>query len=235
VSSARRPGDANGPAGPADAYLGERLSMVTEQLVRRGITDARVIEAMSQAPRHLFVDREYLEHAYEDRPLPIGFGQTISQPYMVARATELAVPEAQDRALEIGVGCGYQAAVLGLLCRHVFAVDIVSELVDKARAHLTEARLDNVEVASFDGSSGWPEHAPYDIIIVSAAVTRIPTLLLDELAEGGRLVVPLGSVHEQVLTRVRRRGDDFETLQDVPCRYVNLIGRYGVGRDKPQA
>jgi protein-L-isoaspartate(D-aspartate) O-methyltransferase len=235
VSSSRRPGDPPGPAGRVDAYLGERVSMVTEQLVRRGITDARVIEAMSQAPRHLFVDRELLDQAYDDRPLPIGFGQTISQPYMVARATELAVPEARDRALEIGSGCGYQSAVLGLLCRQVFAVDIVPELVDKARAHMAEAGVANVEVAAFDGSNGWPEHAPYDVIIVSAAAAQIPTLLLDELADGGRLVVPLGSPNEQVLTCVRRRGDDFETLQDVPCRYVNLIGRYGVGRDKPQA
>lgn len=235
MSVPRRPGDPPGPAGLVDPYLGERLSMVNEQLVRRGITDARVLEAMSQAPRNLFVDREYLEHAYEDRPLPIGHGQTISQPYMVARATELAVPESNDRALEIGLGCGYQAAVLGLLCRQVFAVDIVPELVAKARSHLVEAGRTNVEVAAFDGSSGWPEHAPYDIIIVSAAAAEIPALLLDELAEGGRLVVPLGSPGEQVLTRVRRKGDDFETLQDVPCRYVNLIGRYGVGRDKPQA
>ena len=235
MSSARRPGHSSGPAGPEDTYLGERLSMVANQLVRRGITDARVIEAMSQAPRHLFVDREYLPQAYDDGPLPIGHGQTISQPYMVARATELAVPEAGERALEIGAGCGYQAAVLGLLCKQVFAVDIVPELVDKARVHLAEAGLSNVEVAAFDGSSGWPEHAPYDIIIVSAAAAQIPALLLDELAEGGRLVVPVGAAREQVLTRVRRRGDDFETLQDVPCRYVNLIGRYGVGRDKPQA
>ena len=209
--------------------------MVAEQLVRRGITDARVLEAMGRTARHLFVDRDQVDHAYEDRPLPIGFAQTISQPYMVARATELAGPDAGDVALEIGAGCGYQAAVLALLCGQVFAVDIVPELVDKAHAHLAEAGCRNVTLAAFDGTCGWPEHAPYDIIIVSAATPQIPVLLLHELRDGGRLVAPVGGLDEQVLTRVRRRGDNFETLPDVPCRYVNLVGRYGVGHDKPQA
>jgi protein-L-isoaspartate(D-aspartate) O-methyltransferase len=209
--------------------------MVAEQLVRRGIADPRVLEAMSLAARHLFVDREQVDYAYDDRPLPIGFGQTISQPYMVARATELALPEAGDIALEIGVGSGYQTAVLALLCAQVFAVDIVAELVDKARLHLVDAGCQNVTLAAFDGSCGWPEHAPYDIIIVSAATPQVPVLLLHELRDGGRLVAPVGGFDEQVLTRVRRRGDEFETLRDVPCRYVNLTGRYGVGRDNPQA
>jgi protein-L-isoaspartate(D-aspartate) O-methyltransferase len=209
--------------------------MVAEQLVGRGITDPRVLEAMSLAPRHLFIDREQVDYAYDDRPLPIGFGQTISQPYMVARATELAVPEASDVALEIGVGSGYQTAVLALLCAQVFAVDIVTALVDKARLHLGEAGCQNVTLAASDGSCGWPEHAPYDIIIISAATPQVPVLLLHELRDGGRLVAPVGGFDEQVLTRVRRRGDEFETLRDVPCRYVNLIGRYGVGRDNPQA
>jgi protein-L-isoaspartate(D-aspartate) O-methyltransferase len=209
--------------------------MVAEQLVSRGIADPRVLEVMGRTPRHLFVDRNQVDNAYDDRPLPIGFGQTISQPYMVARATELAAPDAGDVVLEIGVGSGYQAAVLALLCAQVFAVDIVPELVDKARAHLAEAGCRNVTVAALDGSCGWPEHAPYDIIIVSAATPQVPVLLLHELRDGGRLVAPVGGFDQQVLTRVQRRGDDFETLHDVPCRYVNLTGRYGVGRDKPQA
>jgi len=149
--------------------------------------------------------------------------------------TELAVPEASDVALEIGVGSGYQTAVLALLCAQVFAVDIVTALVDKARLHLGEAGCQNVTLAASDGSCGWPEHAPYDIIIISAATPQVPVLLLHELRDGGRLVAPVGGFDEQVLTRVRRRGDEFETLRDVPCRYVNLIGRYGVGRDNPQA
>ena len=209
--------------------------MVAEQLLPRGINDPRVLEAMSRVPRHLFVDREQMDHAYDDRPLPIGFGQTISQPYMVARATELAVPDAGDIALEIGVGSGYQTAVLALLCAQVFAVDILPGLVDKARAHLAEAGCQNVTLAVSDGSCGWPDHAPYDIIIISAATPQIPALLLDELRDGGRVVAPVGGFDEQVLTRVRRRGEEFETMQDVPCRYVNLIGRYGVGRDNPRA
>jgi protein-L-isoaspartate(D-aspartate) O-methyltransferase len=209
--------------------------MVAEQLIRRGITDARVLEAMNLAARHLFVEREQVDYAYDDRPLPIGFGQTISQPYMVARATELAAPQEGDIALEIGVGSGYQTAVLALLCARVFAVDIVPELVDRARLHLADAGCQNVSLAAFDGSCGWPEHAPYDVIIVSAATPQVPVLLLHELRDGGRLVAPVGGFDQQVLTRVQRRGDGFETLQDVPCRYVNLIGRYGVGRDNPRA
>ena len=209
--------------------------MVAEQLIRRGITDARVLEAMNLAARHLFVEREQVDYAYDDRPLPIGFGQTISQPYMVARATELAAPQEGDIALEIGVGSGYQTAVLALLCARVFAVDIVPELVEKARLHLADAGCQNVSLAASDGSCGWPEHAPYDVIIVSAATPQVPVLLLHELRDGGRLVAPVGGFDQQVLTRVQRRGDGFETLQDVPCRYVNLIGRYGVGRDNPRA
>jgi protein-L-isoaspartate(D-aspartate) O-methyltransferase len=209
--------------------------MVAEQLLPRGISDPRVLEAMSRVPRHLFVGREQADHAYDDHPLPIGFGQTISQPYMVARATEVALPEEGDVALEIGVGSGYQTAVLSLLCAQVFAVDIVPALVDNARARLADAGCRNVTLAASDGSCGWPEHAPYDIIIVSAATPQVPVLLLDELRDGGRLVAPVGGFDQQVLTRVRRTGDAFETLDDVACRYVNLIGRYGVGRDKPQA
>jgi protein-L-isoaspartate(D-aspartate) O-methyltransferase len=209
--------------------------MVAEQLLPRGISDPRVLEAMSRVPRHLFVGREQADHAYDDHPLPIGFGQTISQPYMVARATEVALPEEGDVALEIGVGSGYQTAVLSLLCAQVFAVDIVPALVDNARARLADAGCRNVTLAASDGSCGWPEHAPYDIIIVSAATPQVPVLLLDELRDGGRLVAPVGGFDQQVLTRVRRTGDTFETLDDVACRYVNLTGRYGVGRDKPQA
>ena len=209
--------------------------MVSEQLVPRGIADPRVLEAMSRVPRHLFVDREQLDLAYEDRPLPIGFGQTISQPYMVARATELAVPEEKDRVLEIGVGCGYQTAVLAVLCAQVYAVDIVPNLVDKARMHLAAAGCSNVTLAAFDGSAGWPEHAPYDIIVVSAATPQIPAMLLNELADGGRLIAPVGGFDAQVLTCVRRQGDQFQSQHDVSCRYVSLTGRYGVGREKPRA
>jgi len=209
--------------------------MVAEQLARRGISDPRVLEAMRIVPRHLFVDPSLAGHAYEDRPLAIGHGQTISQPYMVARATELAAPRPTDRALEVGGGSGYQAAVLGELAAEVFAVEIVPELAARARQALAETGYRNVTVDSFDGSGGWPAHAPYDVIIVSAGAPRIPALLVSELADGGRLVIPVGGPEEQELAVVRREGDHYVTAYDTRCRYVDLLGRYGVGGGQPAA
>jgi protein-L-isoaspartate(D-aspartate) O-methyltransferase len=209
--------------------------MVDEQIVARGISDRRVIGAMAEVPRHRFVDNHLQPLAYDDRPLPIGFSQTISQPFMVARATELLAPAPGDRALEIGAGCGYQAAVLSRLCAEVYAVEIVSELASRARLVLRTLGYDNVTLDSFDGSGGWPAHAPYDVILVSAGAPRIPALLLDQLADGGRLVLPVGVGDTQVLTRVRRRGSNYERVEDTRCRYVDLVGRYGVGSPVPQA
>jgi protein-L-isoaspartate(D-aspartate) O-methyltransferase len=218
-----------------EAYSQLRRSMVLEQLVRRGIRDPRVLEAMSIVPRHRFVDAALAAHAYEDRPLGIGHGQTISQPYMVARATELAAPRATDRALEVGAGSGYQAAVLGQLAAQVFAVEIVPELAARARQVLEDVGYDKITVDSFDGSGGWPEHAPYDVIIVSAGAPRIPALLVSELADGGRLVIPVGGPDEQELAVVRREGDHYVTAYDTRCRYVDLQGRFGVGGGVPVA
>ncbi len=209
--------------------------MVNDQLVQRGIEENRVLGAMIELPRHRFVDPELQSLAYEDRPLPIGFGQTISQPYMVARATELADPRPGDRALEIGAGCGYQAAVLAALCDRVYAVEIVPELADKATATLAALGIGRVTIGCFDGSAGWAAHAPYDVIVVSAGVPRIPALLLDQLADGGRLVAPTGPMEMQVLTRVKRAGDTYDTVEDTRCRYVDLVGRYGVGAEPPRA
>jgi protein-L-isoaspartate(D-aspartate) O-methyltransferase len=209
--------------------------MVAQQIAGRGIEDPRVLEALAEVPRHRFVDRQFEALAYEDRPLPIGYGQTISQPFMVARATELAGPRAGDRALEIGAGCGYQAAVLSRLCAAVFAVEIVDALAARATDINHQLGYDNVTVASFDGSGGWPVHAPYDVIVVSAGAPRIPPLLVDQLADGGRLVVPVGELDQQVLTCVRRQGARYEVEKDTRCRYVDLIGRYGVGATVPQA
>jgi protein-L-isoaspartate(D-aspartate) O-methyltransferase len=209
--------------------------MVLEQLVRRGIRDPRVLEAMSIVPRHRFVDLGLELHAYDDRPLAIGYGQTISQPYMVARATELAAPRPTDRALEVGAGSGYQAAVLAQLVAEVFAIEIVPALADRARRVLAETGYHNVTVESFDGGGGWPEHAPYDVIIVSAGAPRIPTMLVGELADGGRLVIPVGGPEEQELAVVRRRGDHYATSYDTRCRYVDLQGRFGVGSGQPEA
>jgi protein-L-isoaspartate(D-aspartate) O-methyltransferase len=209
--------------------------MVIEQLTRRGIRDPRVLEAMGAVPRHRFVDPALADEAYEDRPLPIGHGQTISQPYMVARATELAAPQPTDRALEVGAGSGYQAAVLAELCAQVFAVEIVPALAERAAKALAASGYPDVVVEAFDASGGWPAHAPYDVIIVSAGAPRIPPLLVAELADGGRLVIPVGRPEEQELAVVRREGDHYVTSYDTRCRYVDLLGRFGVGGAVPAA
>jgi protein-L-isoaspartate(D-aspartate) O-methyltransferase len=239
VSDSRSGGGSGaGGAGRDDAddeFQAARRDMVVDQLTRRGISDPRVLEAMRIVPRHLFVDPTLAGHAYEDRPLAIGHGQTISQPYMVARATELAAPRPTDRALEVGAGSGYQAAVLGELAAEVFAVEIVPALAARARQVLAETGYGNVTVEAFDGSGGWPEHAPYDVIIVSAGAPRIPAMLVSELAEGGRLVIPVGGPEEQELAVVRREGDHYVTAYDTRCRYVDLLGRYGVGGGQPAA
>ncbi len=230
-------GSGAGGAGsdPDDAFAAARREMVLDQLVRRGIRDPRVLHAMSTVPRHRFVDPALIGQAYQDRPLAIGFGQTISQPYMVARATELAAPRADDRALEVGAGSGYQAAVLAELAAEVFAIEIVPALAARAREALAAAGYDNVTVESFDGSGGWPDHAPYDVIIVSAGAPRIPAMLVSELADGGRLVIPVGGPEEQELAVVRREGDHYVTSYDTRCRYVDLLGRFGVGGGQPAA
>ena len=212
-----------------------RSEMVEEQLVRRGIADQRILAAMRAVPRHCFVEPSLRHLAYEDRPLPIGGEQTISQPFMVARVTELAAPGPFDRALEVGTGCGYQLALLAQLCREVYGIELLPALAEQARATLAALGLTNATVASFDGSGGWMEHAPYDVIIVSAAAPRIPPLLVAQLAEGGRLVVPVGGPDEQQLALVRRTGESYETTFDTRCRYVNLLGRYGFGRTPPLA
>jgi protein-L-isoaspartate(D-aspartate) O-methyltransferase len=216
-------------------FADARRQMVMEQLMRRGIKDARVLAAMGTVPRHLFVLPALADEAYGDRPLPIGFGQTISQPYMVARATELAEPREGDRVLEVGAGCGYQAAVLARLAAQVFAVEIVPGLAAQARSTLSALEVNNVVVESFDGGAGWPEHAPFDAIVVSAGAPRVPPLLVHQLADGGRLVVPVGPREEQTLAVVRRYGDHYETREDTRCRYVDLMGRWGVGGSPPVA
>jgi protein-L-isoaspartate(D-aspartate) O-methyltransferase len=224
-----------GGSGSVGAFAEERRTMVTEQLMARGIADPRLLAVMGMIERHRFVEPALASAAYEDRPLPIGYGQTVSQPYMVARATELAAPEPGDRALEVGAGSGYQAAVLAALCAEVFAVEIVPQLADRARRALAESNLRNVTIEAFDGSGGWPAHAPYDVIVVSAGAPRIPALLVGELADGGRLVIPVGGPHEQELALVRRMGDDYQTTFETRCRYVDLRGRFGVGGGAPAA
>ena len=224
-----------GGDGDDDKFVAARRAMVIEQLVHRDIRDPRVLGAMGLVPRHRFVDKHLSGMAYDDRPLSIGHGQTISQPYLVARATELAEVHPTDRALEVGAGSGYQAAVLAELAAEVFAIEIVPALAERARRVLKEIGLGNVTLETFDGGGGWPAHAPYDVIIVSAGAPRVPPLLAAELAEGGRLVIPLGGTEEQTLALVRRTGDDFTISYDTRCRYVDLLGRFGVGGGAPAA
>jgi len=212
-----------------------RRAMVAQQIEGRGVKDRRVLAAMAEVPRHLFVEPSLVEFAYEDRPLPIGGGQTISQPFMVARATELAEPHPDDRALEIGTGCGYQLVVLARLCREAWGVELLPDLAARARESLGRLGISNAIVESFDGSGGWPAHAPYDVIIVSAGAPRIPPLLVSQLADGGRMVIPVGPPDQQDLTVVRRVGETYETTVDTRCRYVHLLGQYGFGRTPPRA
>jgi protein-L-isoaspartate(D-aspartate) O-methyltransferase len=183
------------PAGtdaPEDPYAGARAAMVDETIANRDVTDPAVLEAMRTVPRHAFVPAEYLDQAYEDHPLPIGFGQTISQPYIVALMTQALDVEAGDKVLEIGTGSGYQAAVLAELGMEVYTIEIIPELAERAQAYLAEQGYTGVTVRSADGYFGWEEHAPFDAIIVTAAPDHLPQPLANQLAAGGRLVIPIG-------------------------------------------
>lgn len=177
----------------------ERNDMVREQIERRGIRDERVLQAMRDVKRHLFVPGESVNDAYEDSPLPIGEGQTISQPYIVALMTELIEPDPSDRILEIGTGSGYQAAILSRLVGEVYSIEIVESLGNTARQRLDLLGYENVEVRIGDGYKGWPEKAPFDAIIVTAAPPEIPQALVDQLADNGRMVVPVGTNYQELM------------------------------------
>ncbi|MGH7905364.1 MAG: protein-L-isoaspartate(D-aspartate) O-methyltransferase [Candidatus Binataceae bacterium] len=204
-----------------------RDRMVAEQLVRRGITDQRVLNAMRTTPRHRFVAPEYAEHAYEDGPLPIGAEQTISQPYMVALMTEVAKLSGGERVLEIGAGSGYQTAVLAQLCRTVFSIEYIPALYEKARANLSAIGLDNVRLRCGDGSKGWPEEAPFDVVIVTAAMPGIPRPLLEQLAPEGRLIAPVGEDELQTLVRISKRDGSWREDYFGECRFVRMSGEHG--------
>ncbi|PYM29519.1 MAG: protein-L-isoaspartate O-methyltransferase [Candidatus Rokuibacteriota bacterium] len=200
--------------------------MVDEQLKRRGITDARVLDAMRRIPRHRFVEEGLAHNAYEDHPLPIGEGQTISQPYIVALMTSLLGLTGQEKVLEVGTGSGYQTAVLGALARRVCSIERLPRLAERARATLEALGVANVWIRVGNGALGWPDEAPFDRILVAAGGPSVPPPLVEQLVEGGRLVLPVGSAEDQVLTVVERAGGETRTRQCGECKFVKLVGKY---------
>jgi protein-L-isoaspartate(D-aspartate) O-methyltransferase len=205
-----------------------RKRMVETQLIARNIQDPRVLRAMQSVPRHLFVEEAMAAQAYSDTPLPIGEKQTISQPYMVALMTELLELTGKERVLEIGTGSGYQAAVLAALADRVYTVERISALAVRARRVFDTLGLTNIKLKIDDGTVGWEAEAPFDGIMVTAGSPEIPQALIDQLAPGGRLVIPVGDQFEQVLLRVRKMEDGTLVREkSVGCRFVKLVGRFG--------
>jgi protein-L-isoaspartate(D-aspartate) O-methyltransferase len=204
-----------------------RKRMVAE-LVKRGITDQRVLDAMLQIPRHIFVEEAMAAQAYSDTSLPIGEKQTISQPYTVAKMTQMLELTGREKVLELGTGSGYQAAVLATLADRVYTVERIRPLALKARKALDSLRLLNVNLRIGDGTDGWPEEAPFDAILVTAGAPGVPQCLVDQLGPGGRLVIPVGDQVDQQLLVVRKRLDgSVEREESEGCRFVRLIGRNG--------
>lgn len=209
---------------PEARYDAARYRMIERQLRARGVRDERVLDAILRIPREDFLPEELRMHAYEDRAVGIGRDQTISQPYMVASMTERLRPAAHHRVLEIGTGSGYQAAILALLAGHVYTVERIPELLEQARERLTRLGLTHVSYRVGDGTLGWPDEAPFDRIMVTAGTPIIPASLTDQLAEGGRMVIPVGPHEQQILTVVERRNGKTVEYPDFACRFVKLIG-----------
>jgi protein-L-isoaspartate(D-aspartate) O-methyltransferase len=201
--------------------------MVESQIRRRGVTNERVLYAMVAVPRHEFVPLFWSIQAYADEPLPIGHGQTISQPYIVAAMVASLALSGSENVLEIGTGCGYQAAVLSLLAREVHSVEILPELARPAAERLQRLGYLNVQVHGGDGTLGWPESSPYDAILIAAAAPAIPEPLVQQLAEGGRLVAPVGDEDKQELQLITKHEGQLSVRQGGPCRFVPLMGRHG--------
>jgi protein-L-isoaspartate(D-aspartate) O-methyltransferase len=208
-------------------YDKARGRMVRDQVVARGIFDELVIQAMREVPRHLFVPEARRSQSYDDRPLPIGYGQTISQPFIVAFMTASLELTGQEKVLEVGAGSGYQAAILGRLARQVISIECVKELAHSASDRLARLGYDNVRVVLGDGSTGLPDEAPFDAIMLTAAGPDVPWPLRQQLVHGGRLVGPIGSRYDQVLVRLRRHGDEWEREALGPVIFVPLTGKHG--------
>lgn len=217
---------ATGRVGPADSYGGYRAQLVAT-LRDKGIGDLSVLHAVSQVPRHLFVPESVRHRAYEDTALPISGGQTISQPFIQALYLEVIGLTGKERVLEIGTGSGYQTALLSLLAANVFSVERIPSLAQSARAALDSVGARNVSVFVGDGTLGWRPYAPYDAILVSAASPSIPEPLVEQLAQGGRMVVPIGDLQIQTLNVVRREGDQIKVSTVGDARFVPLLGQFG--------
>lgn len=216
-----------GAAGGADDFADERSNMVARQIADRGVRDERVLSAMRKVPRHAFVPDSEKRFAYRDTPLPIGEGQTISQPYIVALMTELARPDPSHRVLEVGTGSGYQAAVLAELVQHVYTIEIEPDLASRASEVLRSLGYQNVTVRTGDGYAGWVEHAPFDIIMVTAAPDHIPQPLIDQLKPGGRMIVPVGPTYATQQLRVIQKDASGRVISrdETDVRFVPLRRR----------
>ena len=204
-----------------------RANMVREQLIRRGIRDPRVIEAMGKVPRERFIEGPMKHKAYEDGPLPIGENQTISQPYIVAFMSEALELAGREKVLEVGTGSGYQTAVLAELAKSVFTVELIDVLLKKAKKSLRDLGYPNIHFKLSDGTLGWNENAPYDGIIVTAAAPAVPRPLFEQLDEGGKLIIPVGGTFSQELKKIVKQKEGFTEKNLIPVRFVSLVGEYG--------
>jgi protein-L-isoaspartate(D-aspartate) O-methyltransferase len=231
----RMTGNGSRTPNPGADFEAARHDMVAHQISDRGIRSPRVLASMESVPRHLFVPDALARDAYADQPLPIGEGQTISQPFMVAAMADALALEGDEHVLEVGAGCGYQAAVLAQLAHDVTAVETQPALAASAREHVSRLGYSNIRIEEGDGSAGWLAGAPYDAILVTAAAPRVPQPLIDQLAEGGRLVIPVGPAEHQELLRIVKRDGRTTERSLYACRFVPLVGRYGWRRDSEDA
>lgn len=215
-----------------DKYRKQRIKMVDSQIRSRGVRDEQLLKVMEMIPRHLFVDEGLINQAYNDNPLPIGERQTISQPYIVALMTEALELKGDEKVLEIGTGCGYQSAVLSKLADRVFSIERIASLASRARTLLDSLGCFNVLIRVGDGTYGWKEESPFDAIIITAGAPEVPRPFLEQLAVGGRLVLPVGSQQSQTLLKLTRLSEDLEDIKKEDlggCRFVNLVGEHGWG------
>ena len=210
-----------------DQYVDARMKMVEDQLVKRGIRNQAVLEAMRKIQRHLFVTEKERDRAYDDTPLSIRCSQTISQPYMVALMTELIEPDENKKVLEIGTGSGYQTAILAETCKQVYSIERHEELAEQSKSVLKKIGYQNVKIKTDDGTAGWKEKAPYDAIIVTAGAPEVPDIFVEQLIDRGIMVIPVGTHYRQNLELVQKRGDSYIKKTICGCIFVPLIGRGG--------